>query len=155
MGRQYTIAQFMQVIEKAKVTLDKPAITTDIIVGFPGETEEDFEKTLKLAKKVEFSKMHVFSFSKRAGTPAAKMQNQVKPEVVKKRSQRLRNLDTRLQKKFKSKFKGQKLQIIIESVKPPRGRCERYFMVKASELKGAKKLRLGQLVSGIFKPGTS
>jgi threonylcarbamoyladenosine tRNA methylthiotransferase MtaB len=154
MGRQYTIAQFTQVIEKAKVTLDKPAITTDIIVGFPGETEEDFEKTMKMAKKVEFSKMHVFSFSPRAGTPAAKMQNQVKPEVVKKRSQRLRNLDTRLQKKFKSKFKGQKLQIIIESTEPARGRCERYFMVKANELRGTKKPRLGQLVGGIFEPGT-
>ncbi|MHC5060258.1 MAG: tRNA (N(6)-L-threonylcarbamoyladenosine(37)-C(2))-methylthiotransferase MtaB [Planctomycetota bacterium] len=135
MARQYTAKDFLQVVEKAKLMLDRPAITTDIIVGFPGETDNDFEQTVEVAKAVGFAKMHVFSFSPRKGTPAAKIQPQVKPEVIKARSRRLRKLDRRLQEKFRSQFAGEKVGVIVEQLNPLRGRSERYFMVELNEKK--------------------
>src|SRR4030043_2347747 len=87
MCRQYSADEFRQRVESIKSRLDRPAITTDIIVGFPGETEADFEQTVELAKETGFAKMHVFSFSKRAGTAAASMQQTVNNEVIKSRSQ--------------------------------------------------------------------
>lgn len=152
MGRQYTIEDFLQVVERAGERLDRPAITTDIIVGFPSETEQDFQLSLDIAKKIGFAKIHTFSFSARSGTAAAGMQSQIKPEVIKKRSQRLRALDKRLQAKFRKQFIGQKMGIIIEAMEPPRGRCERYFMVNADELKGIKKPKLGNLSFGTYQP---
>jgi threonylcarbamoyladenosine tRNA methylthiotransferase MtaB len=152
MGRQYNLDDYLKVIEKAREVLDRPAITTDIIVGFPSETEDDFQMSLDIAKIIAFSKIHVFSFSARYGTPAAKMQGQIKPDVIKKRSQRLRALDKRLQDKFRLQFAGQKMGIIVESMDPPRGRCERYFMIKANELEGAKKPKLGDILYGTYRP---
>ncbi|MHC4582096.1 MAG: radical SAM protein, partial [Planctomycetota bacterium] len=73
MCRQYRVAQFRETIDLLKSRLDRPAITTDIIVGFPGETDTDFERTVELARDVGFAKMHVFSFSPRKGTAAAEM----------------------------------------------------------------------------------
>jgi threonylcarbamoyladenosine tRNA methylthiotransferase MtaB len=78
MCRQYNSEAFREKIELAKLWLDRPAITTDIIVGFPGETDADFEQTIKLAKDAGFAKMHVFSFSPRKGTAAANMRGRVK-----------------------------------------------------------------------------
>jgi threonylcarbamoyladenosine tRNA methylthiotransferase MtaB len=152
MGRQYSIQEYMRVVERARKRLDRPAITTDIIVGFPSETEQNFQMSLDIAQKIGFSKIHVFSFSARSGTAAARMQAQIKPEVIKKRSQRLRTLDKRLQAEFRQQFIGERLGIIIEAMDPPRGRCERYFMVNADELKGIKNPKLGQLVFGTFQP---
>ncbi|HIJ69967.1 MAG TPA: tRNA (N(6)-L-threonylcarbamoyladenosine(37)-C(2))-methylthiotransferase MtaB [Planctomycetes bacterium] len=146
MRRQYTAAEFMQVVEKLKVTLDRPAITTDIIVGFPGETDEDFEQTLEVAKTVKFSKIHVFSFSPRSGTAAAKMQPAVKSEVMKERSGRLRELDLHLQAEFRAQFSGEKASIIVEGTGPLRGRTERYFMV---ELDGKDAVKRGQFIPAV------
>ena len=154
MGRQYKIDDYLKVVENARNALDRPAITTDIMVGFPSETEDDFQMSLDFAKKIGFAKIHAFSFSARSGTAAAKMKGQIKPEVIKKRSQRLRTLDKRLQAKFRKQFIGQKLGIIVEDMDPPRGRCERYFMVNACDLKGTKKPKLGDLIFGTYRPDT-
>ena len=155
MGRQYTLDYYFRIIEKIRDTLDRPAITTDIIVGFPSETEDDFQMSMDMAKKIAFSKIHVFSFSARTGTAAAKMRDQIKPEIIKKRSQRLRALDKRLQNEFGLQFAGQKMGIIVEAMDPPRGRCERYFMIKTDELEGVKKPKLGDLVFGTYRPDSS
>lgn len=152
MGRQYTIDDYVRIIAKIRSTLDKPAITTDIIVGFPSETEDDFQMSVDIAKKIAFSKIHVFSFSARSGTAAVRMKEQIKPDIIKKRSQRLRVLDKRLQDEFRLQFAGQRMGIIIEDMDPPRGRCERYFMIKADELEGAKKAKLGDLLYGTYRP---
>jgi threonylcarbamoyladenosine tRNA methylthiotransferase MtaB len=146
MRRQYTVSQFLQVVDRVKLSLDRPAITTDIIVGFPGETDDDFQQTIKVAKSVGFSKIHVFSFSPRQGTPAAKMQPAVKAEVIKKRSSLLRDLDKNLQTKFRRQFVGEKAGIIIEDTIPLRGRTERYFMVELDENDKSNPLEPGQLV---------
>jgi len=139
MGRQYNADEFADKVALIKSRLDRPAITTDIIVGFPGETDADFEQTVNLAKHVGFAKMHIFSFSPRKGTPAANMQDTVDTKVIKQRAQILRVLNSRLESKFREQFLGETATILtensnqpVESLKverQPGGRCERYFMV--------------------------
>ncbi|HEG44508.1 MAG TPA: tRNA (N(6)-L-threonylcarbamoyladenosine(37)-C(2))-methylthiotransferase MtaB [Phycisphaerales bacterium] len=150
MCRQYNIAEFLETIERVRTRLDRPAITTDIIVGFPGETDEDFQQTYDFAKKVAFSKIHVFSFSPRKNTPAAKMHPTVDPRTIKERSKRLRNLDTRLQKKFRDQFIGQTVPVLIEKVddntQTATGRCERYFPLTLTAADSEKPLEIAGIV---------
>jgi threonylcarbamoyladenosine tRNA methylthiotransferase MtaB len=131
MARPYNSDDFRAKVALIKTHLDRPAITTDIIVGFPGETDADFEQTLALAKEVAFSKMHVFVLSSRKGTAAARMQPRVPPEVKKERSRILRDLDRDLQSRFRAQFLGETAQVLIESATGrPTGRAERYFTVQ-------------------------
>lgn len=145
MGRQYDREAFLKTVASLKEKLDRPAITTDIIVGFPGETEKDFEETMAVAQDVGFSKIHVFSFSPRKNTPAHTMDNKIAPEVIKERSKILHELDEQLQKKFREKFAGEKVGVIIEDAAERKGRCERYFMV---HFDGDETLSKGELVYG-------
>ena len=130
MARQYRADDFRNTIEQIKSRLDRPAITTDIIVGFPGETDNDFEQTVELAKDVGFAKMHIFSFSPRKGTPAATMQDTVDKTVMKERAHILRDLNNCLESNFREKFLGETATILTENNNQQScGRCERYFMV--------------------------
>jgi len=130
MCRQYRVEEFREKVESAKSRLDRPAITTDIIVGFPGETDADFEQTVNMAKIIGFSKIHVFSFSPRKGTAAADMQEPVDNKVIKERSQILRELDIELGLKYRRQFVGETAQILIENNNGQHcGRSERYFTV--------------------------
>lgn len=130
MCRQYSADEFKEKIALIKSRLDRPAITADVIVGFPGETDADFEATVELAKEAGFAKMHVFSFSKRAGTAAAGLQGTVNNRVIKERSQILRDLDAELGYKFRQQFVGETAEILVEnSDRRCKGRSERYFMV--------------------------
>ena len=130
MCRQYSSKDFLRTVDQIKTALDRPAITTDIIVGFPGESEEDFEKTLKLARKTAFAKIHVFKFSKRKGTQAADMQNPVKSKIINERSKTLRNLEMEQGRKFREQFVGQTLEILGETSKGLKsGLTRRYFKV--------------------------
>ncbi|MHC4103433.1 MAG: tRNA (N(6)-L-threonylcarbamoyladenosine(37)-C(2))-methylthiotransferase MtaB [Planctomycetota bacterium] len=144
MGRQYSVAKFLRAIELAKSRLERPAITADVIVGFPGETEADFEATVELAREVGFAKMHVFGFSARRGTAAAEMQGVVNNRVIKRRSQILRDLDLEFGRVFREQFIGQECDILLENG-GCKGRSERYFMVYV-EKTGVKKLKQGELV---------
>jgi len=135
MTRQYNTNEFREKIELIKNRLDKPAITCDLIVGFPGETNADFQNTVDLAKEVGFAKMHVFVFSPRKHTTAAKMTDKINPKVIKQRAQLLRDLNSELACKFREQFVGQTDTILIESAgpsnnTPPAGRSKRYFMVQ-------------------------
>ncbi len=130
MCRQYNTDYVREKVDLIESRLNRPAITTDIIVGFPGETDEDFEKTVNLAEEIGFAKMHVFRFSPRKGTVAAKMPDRVDNQVIKRRSEILRELDIELRRKFRELFIGESANILIESYNSsPSGRCERYFMV--------------------------
>ncbi|MBN2180567.1 MAG: tRNA (N(6)-L-threonylcarbamoyladenosine(37)-C(2))-methylthiotransferase MtaB [Sedimentisphaerales bacterium] len=130
MCRQYKADQIAEKVVAIKSTLDRPAITTDIIVGFPSETDADFEQTVNLAKYICFAKMHVFRFSPRKGTAAAKMPGTVSNNVIKERSDILRKLDIELGRKFRQQFIGETAEILIEDDRnKPGGRSERYFMV--------------------------
>jgi threonylcarbamoyladenosine tRNA methylthiotransferase MtaB len=86
MNRKYTTEQYSEIMRDIRIKFDNPAITTDLIVGFPGETDENFEETLTFIRKMAFKDVHVFRYSKREGTVAAKMQNHVNPKIAKKRS---------------------------------------------------------------------
>jgi threonylcarbamoyladenosine tRNA methylthiotransferase MtaB len=145
MGRQYGADEFKDKVRSIKSRLDRPAITTDIIVGFPGETDAYFEQTVNLAKDVGFAKMHIFSFSPRKGTPAAIMQHTVDNRIIKQRIRILRDLNTELASKFRRQFLGEIVTVLTEnSNQPPYGRSERYFMVYLE--KDAKKLEKNQLL---------
>lgn len=151
MGRQYTAGDFAQVVDTIRDRLDRPAITADIIVGFPGETEDDFERTVDMVRSVEFAKVHVFSYSARENTAAAKMQPVVKSEVIKERSKRLREIDSQLRQRFYDQFVGQEVGIIVEEIGKNgtvRGRCERYFMV---EMEVNEEVEKGDLVFGTVR----
>ena len=89
MNRHYTKEQFLALAKKIKTSIPDISLTTDIIVGFPGETNEDFEETLDVVRKVRFDSAFTFIYSKRTGTPAASMEGQVPEEVVKARFDRL------------------------------------------------------------------
>jgi len=131
MGRPYTAQDFLATAELVKARLDRPAITTDIIVGFPGETEAEFKETLELARQVAFAKIHVFPYSPRKGTAAAGMPDKITPAIIKERAQTLRALDQKLQTQFRAQFIGQTAEVLIETAGPnPTGRAERYFTVQ-------------------------
>jgi len=131
MCRQYTVDDFTDKVQLVKSRLDRPAITTDIIAGFPGETDSDFEQTANLAKEVGFAKMHVFVLSPRKGTAAANMQDTLDNRVAKERSKILRDLDRQLQSDFRQQFIGEIAEVLLEnSGSQPKGRAERYFIVE-------------------------
>jgi threonylcarbamoyladenosine tRNA methylthiotransferase MtaB len=130
MCRQYTADDFMEKIALIKAQLDRPAITGDIIVGFPGETDGDFEATVSLAREVGFAKIHVFSFSPRKGTAAAGLNNKVDKRLIKNRSKILLQLDKELGYKFRQQFIGETATILTENANGKTyGRSERYFVV--------------------------
>lgn len=114
MNRKYTIEEYMEVCERLRRAFDRPALTTDVIVGFPGETEEEFETTYANLEKLNLYEMHVFKYSKRRGTRAEQMPNQV-PETQKAlRSDRLLALTDRQKQAFEDSFCGERLQVLIE-----------------------------------------
>jgi threonylcarbamoyladenosine tRNA methylthiotransferase MtaB len=138
MCRQYSAEQFAEVVEAIKARLDRPAITTDIIVGFPGETDDDFQQTVRVAEHAGFSKMHIFPFSAREGTAAARMQDTVDTAVIKERSQVLRDLGERLGRAYRGQFIGQTAEVLIETAEATgaAGRGERYFSVEIETPQG-------------------
>jgi len=131
MGRQYSAQEYIDKAEMVKDRLDRPAITTDLIVGFPGESGADFVQTVEMARNVAFARMHVFPFSARAQTAAARMQGVVNTGVIKERAARLRRLDEELQTKFREQFVGEKVEVLLEKQgETAGGRSERYFFVE-------------------------
>ncbi len=140
MCRQYRIEEFREKVDSAKSRLDRPAITTDIIVGFPGETDADFEQTVNMAKIVGFAKMHVFTFSPRKGTAAADMQDSIDNKVIKQRSKILRDLNIELGLKYRRQFIGETAEILIEKDNGQcSGRSERYFTVYLNKTEKKQK----------------
>lgn len=116
MNRKYDTKYFFDMIQKIRSIRPDISITTDIIVGFPNETEEDFLTTLEFAKKINFAKIHVFPYSKRDGTVASKMDNQVKEEDKKDRSRRLIELSNELENNYYNSFIGKKEKLLVEKV---------------------------------------
>lgn len=114
MNRPYQIEDFKKMVEKIRQRIPEIAITTDVIVGFPGETEADFVETCEVVKELEFSSVHVFKYSEREGTPAAKFDEQVHSRVKKARSKKLRNIAKDLAKNYQEKFVETKQQVLLE-----------------------------------------
>lgn len=114
MNRKYTTDDFMKAVEILRKYFDHPAITTDIITGFPGETDEEFECTFDFVKKVGFADLHVFPFSAREGTPAAKMQGAVKKSVKHERSERLIELGKQMSYHYRQYFDDKDAEVLFE-----------------------------------------
>lgn len=117
MARRYTSERYHTIVKTMQQLVPGVAISTDIITGFPGETDEDFELTYQAAKELAFAKMHVFRFSQRQGTAAARMHGQIKDTVKKARSQRLLDLNEEQSRAFRQQFLGQTLEVLIEQKK--------------------------------------
>ncbi|MDQ0972649.1 tRNA-2-methylthio-N6-dimethylallyladenosine synthase [Neobacillus niacini] len=114
MARKYTREQYLELVRKIKAAIPNVALTTDIIVGYPNETDEQFEETLSLYREVGYELAYTFIYSPREGTPAAKMQDNVPMEVKKERLQRLNALVNELSAEAMKKYKGQIVEVLVE-----------------------------------------
>ena len=114
MNRRYTKEDYLGLVRKIREKCPDISLTTDIIVGFPGETEEDFAETLDVVERVGFDSAFTFLYSKRSGTPAAKMENQVDEKTAKERFDRLLALVQEKAKKSCARFEGQTLPVLVE-----------------------------------------
>jgi threonylcarbamoyladenosine tRNA methylthiotransferase MtaB len=114
MRRRYRVAGFLERCRRLRAVLDQPAFTTDVIVGFPGETDADFEATCQVVREVGFSRIHIFSYSPRRGTPATELPDPVPPAVVAERRQRLLELERAQAAAFYRTLLGRQLDVLVE-----------------------------------------
>lgn len=135
MNRKYTIEEYKAACELIRNYFDRPAITTDIIVGFPGETDEDFEDTYKNLVDLNLYEMHVFKYSRRKGTVADKMPDQIDEQIKTARSDRLLELTAQQKKSFEESFDSETDEVLVEEIveidnkKYLRGHTMRYILV--------------------------
>ncbi len=115
MNRKYDLDYFSKRVQVIRENMEDCSLTTDVIVGFPGESEEEFKETMKTIQEIGFTKVHVFPFSSRSGTVASKMKEQVSGEVKKKRVNELISLSKRLGKEYYSKFLNKKREVLFET----------------------------------------
>lgn len=114
MNRKYTKEEYFDKIEKAKRLLPGVALSTDVIVGFPGETDEDFEETLKVINEVEFDQAFMFIYSKRTGTPASEMENQISEDQKHKSFEKLVKLQNAIGKKKNDEYLDKTIEVLVE-----------------------------------------
>ena len=133
MNRHYTTNEFIEVVERLRRLYNDVMLTTDIIVGFPNETDKDFEITYNFLKKVNFYKMHVFKYSPRKGTVASKMKNQISGDIKDIRSHKLLELSTKNEKEYIKKYIGKNVYVLFEESDGDyiKGHTQNYIMVKA------------------------
>lgn len=132
MNRRYTTQQFEEIVQKLRNIYSDVILTTDIIVGFPGETDEEFEETYQFLEKIKFYKMHIFKYSIRTGTKAAVMENQVSNDLKECRSKRLLKLSVENQKFYHEQYMGKKVEILVEEKEEGyyKGHTANYLLVK-------------------------
>lgn len=150
MRRHYTIAEFSAKVDELRAIFPSISLTTDIIVGFPGETDEMFEQTKQNLSAIGFNELHVFPYSKRNGTPAAKMENQVDDGVKKARVHELIELNAKLGAEYAATFEGDIVSVLVERQNKSgrlEGHTSNYLKV---EFDGSEKL-VGQLVNIVIK----
>ena len=130
MNRRYTIEEFKEIVERLRNTYKDVMLTTDIIVGFPGENEEEFEETYKFLKDIKFYKMHIFKYSPRKGTKAAEMKNQVNGNIKEERSKKLIELSDENEKEYNEKYIGKEVEILFEEEKEGlyKGHTQNYIL---------------------------
>lgn len=114
MNRHYTTGFFGELVERIRSDIPDAAVGLDVIAGFPGETEEEFEKACRFIESLPIAYLHVFPFSRRPGTPAAEMKGQLRGDLIKARAARLREIGERKQRDFAESFIGRDLEVVIE-----------------------------------------
>ncbi|MBR6504585.1 MAG: tRNA (N(6)-L-threonylcarbamoyladenosine(37)-C(2))-methylthiotransferase MtaB [Clostridia bacterium] len=132
MNRKYTIEEFIEITKLIRKYYNDAVLTTDIIVGFPGETEEDFNITYENLKKIKFYKMHIFKYSVRNGTKAALMENQVEANIKEKRSKILLKLSDENEKEYNKQYIGKEVEVLFEEKRKEyfEGHTKNYIMIK-------------------------
>lgn len=153
MKRPYTVAEFKELIQHLNDLLPGVAITSDVIVGFPGETEENFQETLETVAACNFAGVHVFPYSKRKGTPAASYPDQVPNKVKDERVKALMQVAKDSQREYIRSFFGKKVEVLIEQVNPEGigiGHTPNYIQVYLPPLEG-KVWESGEIVECILK----
>ena len=121
MNRRYTTGEYFRTTQILRKYYSDPAITTDVIVGFPGESEEEFHATQEFVSKVQFSEMHIFKYSRRQGTRAAAMEAQIPDQVKNERSGRLMRLARLMSQEYRQSFAGEKAEVLYEEAKMQNG----------------------------------
>ena len=151
MNRKYDKAQFLAKLKAIRNACPDVAFTTDVIVGFPGETEEEFQETFEFIQECDFNMLHVFPFSSREGTVAAKLPNQIDPKVKKERCLKLIDVSDKLRDKYTDKFVGKEVEVLIEQYDEKQncsiGHTTNYLEVKIPNI----KLSPGTLFKTIYK----
>ncbi len=145
MNRKYTAREYAGFVANLRKHFDRPALTTDVIVGFPGETEEEHKETLQFLKEVGFSRLHVFPFSKRQGTAAAKMGGEVSAQVKKARAAEVIALGEKLAEEYALSLIGKEEEVLFEEEKEgaAKGYTKRYVMLRAEAPAGSiQKVRI-------------
>ena len=146
MNRHYTPKQYMEGVALLRKAFVHPAITTDIITGFPAETEEEFGQTKQFVEAAAFFEMHIFKYSRRKGTKAAEMQQQVPEQIKAQRSQELQKIEQEASKQFRSFYLGKEVDVLMEEEKELSG--EKYWIGHTREyVKAAVKAQYGQILS--------
>ena len=147
MNRKYDLKYYEEKIKKIRMIRPDISITTDIIVGFPYETDKLFNETLEFSRKINFSKIHVFPYSIRLGTSAANMPNQVDESIKKERVKKLMDLSETMEKEYYNKFVGKELDILVEECdnNVSIGHSSNYLMIRLNE-----KLEVGQIYKRII-----
>lgn len=145
MKRRWSVRHIIDRCQLVASKLDQPAFTTDLIVGFPGENQEDFELSLDACRQIGFSKIHMFPFSARRGTPAAEMDRQVPRQVKRERGKLVAEVERQLRSDYLKQLEGRSLQMLVEDVKPDGmaiGTTGRYFQAEAP----AEPFEKGELI---------
>lgn len=139
MNRKYTCEEYFEKCEMLRKAFDRPALTTDVIVGFPGETDEEFQETVDYLTKLNLYEMHIFKFSPRQGTVAAGMRDQIGPEIKNQRSDVLLALSEKNKHAYEASFRGEILEVLVEEKvrrngkNGYRGHTERYIDIFVEE----------------------
>lgn len=156
MNRKYTTAQFKGIVDSLRNAFDDVAITTDIMVGFPGETDEEFDCTVNFVRDIAFADAHVFQYSRRRGTPAAKRPDQVNPTIKEERSKIIINGTQHTRDAFIGRFIGKKMRVLFEQPASDglfEGKTDNYITVHArseTNLNGCfKNVMLEKNIDGI------
>ena len=151
MNRKYNKSQFLNKIKMIKKACPDVALTTDVIVGFPGESEEEFNETYEFIKECGFNMLHVFPFSSREGTVASKMPNQIDPKIKKQRALKLIELSNELWDEYTNKFVNKEAEVLVEQFDPINkvniGHTSNYLEVKIQD----NENKVGKIVKTIYK----
>ena len=132
MNRKYSTSQFKEIVNRLRRYYSDVILTTDIIVGFPGETEEEFKQTYQFLKEIKFYKMHVFQYSPREGTRAAKMENQIDSKIKEHRSKELIEMSNQNQQEYNEQYIGKEVEVLFEENENGyfKGHMQNYILVK-------------------------
>jgi threonylcarbamoyladenosine tRNA methylthiotransferase MtaB len=135
MNRRYTTQQFRNIVECLRKYYEDVILTTDIIVGFPGETEEEFNETYEFLKEIKFYKMHIFKYSPRKGTKAAQMKQQIDGAKKEERSHKLIELSDENEKSYNKKYVGKTVEVLFEEKKDNyyKGHTKNYLLAYLAE----------------------